>query len=158
MSSKWLIYKHTIIIMLILMSGCSSKRIVKEVWPDGSTQLEEKMKKSGNKVVYSYYKNGQKEYKATYFNSMLDGETISWDENGDVKSISYYLAGELHGKWTQFNTLGIVVHESEYFHGDKHGYEKYFWDNGNIKSQQEYIFGIVSGEIFRWDVSGERLN
>jgi antitoxin component YwqK of YwqJK toxin-antitoxin module len=158
MSPKWLISNHTIIIMLILLSGCSSKRIVKEVWPDGSIQLEEKIKKSGYKIVYSYYKNGQNEYMASYFNSMLDGETIYWDEDGEVKSISYYLAGELHGKWTQFNVDGIVVHEVEYFHGKKHGYENYFWDNGKMKSKQEYIFGKVSGEIFRWDVSGERLN
>lgn len=158
MSSGKLIYKHVILILLIIISGCSSKRIVKEIWPDGSTQLEEKKKKSGNKVVFSYYKNGQKEYKATYFNSMLDGETIYWDEMGHVKSISHYSAGELHGKWTQYNVYSVIVHETEYFHGEKHGYEKYFWDNGNIKSQQEYIFGNVSGEIIRWDISGKRMN
>jgi len=149
---------NPVIAIIFLLLSCSSHQVVKEIWPNGSPKLEEYAGKNGYRTVYSYYPNGQLEYKAVYFHQMLDGESVYYGETGQVKSISNYSAGKLNGKWLQYNSNGSLIHITNYLLGRKEGVEEYYWDNGNLKSRQTFEFGEPIVNIQRWDESGKMLN
>ncbi|NQU66695.1 MAG: hypothetical protein HQ510_02010 [Candidatus Marinimicrobia bacterium] len=146
------------LIFYLFFFSCTHRPEVTDEWPDGTPQRSEKILKSGHSVEYSYYPNGKLEFKATYFNDMLDGKSEYWDENGHLKSVSTYSAEKLHGLWLQYKTDDRVIHSVEYFHGQKHGLEIWYWDNGQKKSEQRFEFDHPATDIRRWDSGGKPMN
>ena len=147
-----------IILCLFITMGCSHRVIVTDTWPDGKPQRSEKTMRDGHKIEYSYYPSGNLEFKALYFNGMLDGQSEYWDDNGNIKSVSTYSAGKLHGLWRQYHPNGKIIHTVGYFHGQKDGLEIWYWENGQKKSEQYFEFDQPASKLKRWDAHGKPLN
>jgi hypothetical protein len=46
----------------------------------------------------SMYEEGTRMAKYTYRNNILDGQSVIYDKNGDIKKIQYYQGGKLAGR------------------------------------------------------------
>ena len=105
----------------------------------------------------SYYQDGSVEYKSSYFNNKLDGETYYYDAEGNLLTYAEYENGSLHGISKGFYQTGEVKYVCNYFYGHKHGEEKFYHENGQLQSILEYNYGKESKEIIRWDEKGDLL-
>ncbi|TBW27913.1 toxin-antitoxin system YwqK family antitoxin [Gramella sp. KN1008] len=50
-----------------------------------------------------YYEDGSIRQEGTYKNGKLDGQWISYDQNGEKTAIAHYNKGEKEGKWFFWN-------------------------------------------------------
>ena len=109
------------------------------------------------RVDRDYYESGSLRYESIYMYGKLDGESKSWDINGNLISSVQYKNGLLHGKWESYYPSGKLKHTVNYIDGDKNGKELWFHSNGQLQSEGYYINGSIDSEIRRWDENGDEI-
>ena len=85
----------------------------------------------------TYYENGQVAEKANYEQGKLDGERILYSEKGVILEHLQYENGELHGLAKIYNGKGELVSEGTFKRDKHHGTWKYY-ENGRLKETKEY--------------------
>lgn len=95
-----------------------------------------------------FHNNGLKEFEEKYnVNGLLDGERITWDEQGNILSTETYKNGQLNGFKKNYVNQKLVS-EEEAEDGHKLWSKNYFHENSNLKA--EYRFDKVNAmEIFK---------
>ena len=110
-----------------------------------------------HRVDRDYYENENLKYESSYMYGKLDGESKSWDINGNLISAVQYKNGLLHGKWESYYSSGKLKHSVNYIDGDKNGKESWFHPNGQIQSEGYYTNGNIDSTIRRWDKNGNEI-
>lgn len=85
----------------------------------------------------TYYENGQVAEKANYEQGQLEGERILYSEKGVILEHLQYENGELHGVAKIYNGKGELVSEGTFKRDKHHGTWKYY-ENGSLKETKEY--------------------
>ena len=57
--------------------------------------------------------------KENYVDNFLQGERVTYHENGNVKILAHYDNGIIHGKYYQFTEDGKQIYMVEFDHGKK---------------------------------------
>lgn len=70
--------------------------------------------KDGNGTAELLFPNGQIMSRMSYKNNKLDGEYITWHENGVKASEGYYNKGRLSGVWRFWDADGKQIRSEEY--------------------------------------------
>ena len=126
--------KHKIIILLILLSSCSS--------PDECPALN-----------YNSLNN-----LTTLSDDGLPytGRCTIYDEDGYKKSIQQYLNGVDYGNWIFYYSNGNIETKGKFKNGAKVGKWKYYYESGNIKQISRYsMLGERDGKWIEYDEDGE---
>ena len=89
----------------------------------------------GEKITY--YENGQIAEKANYEQGQLEGEKLLFSEKGVVLEHLQYVNGELHGPAKIYNGKGELMSEGNYKKDKHHGIWRYY-ENGKLKETKEY--------------------
>jgi antitoxin component YwqK of YwqJK toxin-antitoxin module len=146
------------IFVISLFMNCSTRKLVRERWPNYSPKvIEVHDKKSPRRVETYYFLNGNVETEISYFGNKLDGLSRYWNIKGLLISESNYLNGLPHGFWIYYQQNGNLLKVEEYQFGQKHGYERYYHENGILKSEIKYVNGKIFSQIIRWDSNGNIL-
>ncbi len=85
----------------------------------------------------TYYDNGQIAEKANYKNGELQGERLLYSVKGVVLEHLTYDNGELHGPAKFYNGKGELMSEGSY-RRDKHSGIWKYYENGNLKEEKDF--------------------
>ncbi len=89
----------------------------------------------GEKVTY--FENGTPTEKSNYKAGELHGEQLIFSEKGVLLKKFTYSNGELHGPARIYNGKGELLIEGNYRNDKHHGIWKYY-ENGNLKEQKDF--------------------
>ena len=123
-----------------------------------------------------YFATGDLLREENYFNGMIDGYSIEYDEfgvtiaegeyiedyregkwvfnYGDHKSEGEFLNGMQHGEWVNYYSDGIKSFEGKFIEDNPNGKQTWYWPNGNIKTQGNYSMGLKDGEWVKYNYDG----
>lgn len=102
-----------------------------------------------------YHDNGEKEFEEKYNeNGLLDGERITWDEQGNILSTETLKNGQLNGFRRNFINQKLVG-EEEASDGERLWSKTYFRENLNIKSEFNFDKNKAMEFIKEYHLSGQ---
>lgn len=101
-----------------------------------------------------YRKLDQPKDVMTFRNGLLNGEAISYYENGCIKRKGAYKDGYISGKWEFFNENGKKEFEATYMNDTMNGKYISFFQNGKIKEEGIYRFNKKTGIWKHFNVQG----
>jgi antitoxin component YwqK of YwqJK toxin-antitoxin module len=123
-----------------------------------------------------YYPSGDLLREEGYFNGMLDGYSIEYDEFGEIiaegeyiedyreglwkfnygdnLSEGEYLNGMRHGKWKSYYADGTLSFEGNFIEDNPNGKHTWFWPSGVKKTEGNYIMGLKDGEWVKYNYDG----
>lgn len=117
-------------------------------------------------VVEEWYASGNKKFRSSFIapglktkDSMLNGPTTEWFENGQVKSQGDYWKGVRDGEWKEFSEEGQIVLEAFYDRSKFAGDVTKYYSTGEKKSTGTYLLGkkdLLTGEFTEWYKNGNR--
>jgi antitoxin component YwqK of YwqJK toxin-antitoxin module len=109
-----------------------------------------------NGEYVSYYENGQVEQKCNYFDGLKHGEYVLYWSNGNVWTKCTYVHGKLHGEYTSYHykSNGQVEQKCTYDNGKLHGEYVSYYDNGNVLIKCNYVNGKEHGEYVSYRKDG----
>ena len=123
-----------------------------------------------------YFPTGELLREEGYFNGMIDGHSVEYDELGQViaegdyvedyregkwmfnygdhKSEGEYLGGARNGNWKNYYSDGTLSFEGEFIDDNPNGRHIWYWPNGNKKTEGKYIMGLKDGEWIKYNYDG----
>ncbi len=109
-------------------------------------------KKEEVKMEYDQF--GYLARKASYRGSDLNGKTITFYQDGKVKSELEYSKGQLHGICRYYNEQGNRIATRTFLKGKHTGIDSLFDEEGVLKVTTEYLNGKMHGFLRKYDKSG----
>ena len=104
---------------------------------DGITyQLNSDIPYTGKHTMY--YDNGLKFFEINYVNGKDHGQSISWNEDGQINYKGYSQDGLNHGPSTYWYDNNIICTKGQHYKGKKTGVWCSWHANGHISSKGEY--------------------
>jgi TonB family protein len=94
-----------------------------------------------NGVINSYYSKKKLRESISYVNSILDGTSYWFYENGNVKEEKTYSAGKLNGWYRKYYESGLVEEEISIRDGVRDGLMRIFYNNGALSEVRTYEKG-----------------
>ena len=96
------------------------------------------------------YDNGKTAERYYIINdSLIDGDYIIWDEDGNKFLTGHYIAGKANGKWIQYYSTGEKRIEGSFKNGKPDGVWITYEENGALLTKTSIKNGLLDGE---WDV------
>jgi antitoxin component YwqK of YwqJK toxin-antitoxin module len=112
--------------------------------------------KNGPFLSFYPYREGGKLYEKSYYkNGKLDGESITYERNGDIKFIRTFKNGLADGKFLGYHENGNLLYKIFYKMGEKHGTSVYYYENGEIQEQEEWKNGRQDGVTKSYNRDGK---
>jgi antitoxin component YwqK of YwqJK toxin-antitoxin module len=130
---------HTICFQNILKSSrictiCKTKYNLAYLPKRNGLELITKMEINGNTIEYTINEKGEKHgtYKIknkegrtisihSYINDIMEGPSIEYYENGQIKSVYKCRNNRIEGEYSEWYEDGTIMEESHYTNGLKHG-------------------------------------
>ncbi|MBQ0735767.1 toxin-antitoxin system YwqK family antitoxin [Aquimarina celericrescens] len=90
--------------------------------------------------VWTYYHNGSDKIMMTehYKSGKLNGEQLTYFENGQLTEKTIYVDGKRQGKRTMYSEKGVVLKEFTYENDQLHGMTKYYDTQGELIIEGNY--------------------
>ncbi|MDB6081688.1 MAG: hypothetical protein JWO53_960 [Chlamydiia bacterium] len=112
-----------------------------------------------------WYLNGKRKSKKMYKpeGAILDGEYLSWFEDGSPHEVCTYTNGQPEGEWTEYFPVStrqkkqIVKALQHYENGKLHGEQRSFWENSQLQALLTYDKGVLNGRKALFSEEGTRL-
>ncbi|MDA3616019.1 hypothetical protein O3P16_14485 [Chitinophagaceae bacterium LY-5] len=97
--------------------------------------------KNGN--VFDYHENGKLKHKAFYINDKVDGVSMHWYDNGQLKCEHYYKKGIRIGTWKDYYPSGKISFVQPFNdYGMPNGIVVSYFENGNKRFERVLENGI----------------
>lgn len=112
---------------------------------------------TGNNLIVSYYKNGQKATEHNRKNGLIEGKYVEYGFDGKVISEEMYENGLPHGKFSEYDEKGTLIYEVTNKVDEHHGVEKRYYPNGTIQEETTYLYGEKHGESKKYSVDGKLI-
>ncbi|MBQ4820232.1 hypothetical protein [Aquimarina sp. MMG016] len=114
--------------------------IVKYFTAKGGLVSEGKMIGKNRVGVWQYYHNGSDKIMMVehYKTGKLEGEQLTYFENGKLTEKTHYTNGKRNGKRIIYSEEGIVIKEFTYENDQLHGQTKYYDTSGNLIIEGNY--------------------
>jgi antitoxin component YwqK of YwqJK toxin-antitoxin module len=148
--------KYLIILLALLNVACSENGVVltDEQIPDDIFYLKDQIKPYSGKCYIYYSKSKVLKEEMNFKKGILDGEHISYFQNGQIKRKGSYNNGQLNGKWTNYNEDGKLVFEVEYKNDTLIGRFISWYSTGVIKEKGSYLNNRKIGSWIHYDQAG----
>ncbi|MCK8522119.1 hypothetical protein M0D21_11100 [Aquimarina sp. D1M17] len=123
-----------------IFSKESDTVLVRYLSVKGKVISEGKMVLKARIGLWKYFHNGSDKIMMTekYVDGKLDGEQLTYFDNGQLTEKTQYLAGKRHGKRVIYSEKGIMLKEYTYENGQLHGLTKYYDTEGNLIIEGKY--------------------
>jgi antitoxin component YwqK of YwqJK toxin-antitoxin module len=141
-------------VLCFLMPSFSFAQLVQH--EDGKFYNNEGKPYSG--VYIEYYPTGSKRVEMNLVDGQKHGRTTLYFKNDSIQEIRSFYQDLMDGTWITFNDKSVRVGEANYLKGVKHG--KWFvWDdNGVLRYEMEYRDGVKVGTWKIWNEKGVIVN
>ena len=90
-----------------------------------------------------------------FVNGVLDGLTVRWHENGQVREEGQFRNGERVGTWIDRYDSGEKRSEGVFEHDSPSGPSTVWFDNGRASAAGSWVGGLKDGEWKVWYESGQ---
>lgn len=125
--------------------------------PNGQLSDTIRIETKGKFVIKAYYQNGKPSVIQNYRDYYFHGESVRFDENGNMLSVSRFSNGDLDGKRIEYYSNGKTKHVENYVMDQRDGEEKYFYENGKIKEVINWKFNARNGSRRKYDEQGKLI-
>lgn len=92
----------------------------------------------------------------TYKKGVLNGESLAWYRNGNLRRKGVYDNGHISGKWTFWDEQGYMTVEANYKLDSLNGVYISLYPNGKIKEKGQFTDNRQTGKWFYYDESGRQ--
>ena len=127
--------------------------------PNGVLLQEENYNDFGEIIdgdVISYNDDGSIKRTLRYLNgAIVDGTYISYFPSGETNSKTTYKNGKIEGLFESFYKYGNIESKRLYRNGKAHGLHNVFYESGGHKFKLNYINGELDGECLKYHKNGE---
>lgn len=146
--------------MTAILTGCTHKEQVSKfsVLEQNRYFVPVTYKPYTGKVVIHYTGSTEAKHLFSYVEGKLDGETIWYYPNGNLKVRGNYFHGEFDGKWEKFYANGNKSMEVVYCNGVLEGPFSRWYKNGNPMETGQYANNRPVGNWTSWDESGKKTH
>ncbi|MEM9185849.1 MAG: toxin-antitoxin system YwqK family antitoxin [Planctomycetota bacterium] len=102
-----------------------------------------------------YHSNGQLAKKVTFVDGEIDGEVISYREDGAKRTKRVYAAGKRTGSWINYDETGeLALREEKYIDGKKEGMWKSWYPSGQPWRETPFKNDDRHGTAREWNEDG----
>ena len=84
--------------------------------------------------VYKYYSGSDLLHHHIYKNGFLNGDYLSYHNNGKIQYKGQYVNGKKEGLFLSYYFEGVLIHEGKYINDNEEGEWKYYHKNGRINT------------------------
>jgi antitoxin component YwqK of YwqJK toxin-antitoxin module len=91
----------------------------------------------------------------TYRNGFLNGESLTWYKNGQLRRKGCYRKGQISGKWIFYDENGSKIIEANYHKDILQGDYIAHYSNGRIKEKGRYSENKPTGKWAYYNESGQ---
>ncbi|MBG6132327.1 antitoxin component YwqK of YwqJK toxin-antitoxin module [Aquimarina sp. EL_43] len=97
--------------------------------------------------IWKYYHKGSDKIMMTeqYQSGKLEGEQLTYFENGQLTEKALYINGKQNGKRIMYSDTGVIIKEFTYENDQLHGITKYYDTNGILIIEGNYKRGRKDG-------------
>jgi len=107
-----------------------------------------------NGELISFHENGTQKQLKTFKYGILDGPRKVWNENGQLTQEGTYQNGIKNGTRTGWFDTGQIKATGTYNNGQLNGVRKSWWKNGVLKNEMIYKNGKLDGVLKLYDEEG----
>ena len=153
-----------VVLSLLTQGGCSAHRTfadrspvapapivetIEDQWPDGTLRLRRQVlrKPDGTLTKHGdytrWYKNGQKEYEATFAQGRVHEVEMQWHDNGQKRTEQHYIHGKRNGPRHDWDPKGRKVKEEHYLDDKPHGTWTVWDKRGRVKWRATFDHGTI---------------
>lgn len=93
----------------------------------------------------------------TFRNGILNGESIAWYRNGNLRRKGCYTNGHISGKWIFWDEEGHKTVEANYKFDSLDGFYVSLYPNGTIKEKGHFDSNRQTGKWLYYDENGRLL-
>ena len=111
-------------------------------------------KKKEGKWEYYHNRGGKVMMVEMYENGLLEGERLSYYDNGVTSEKFNFLHGKKHGKQLVYSIKGVLIKEFTYANNELNGINKFFSGRGNLTIEGMYKDDKKQGVWKYFDASG----
>ena len=111
-------------------------------------------KKKEGKWEYYHNRGSKLMMVELYENGLLEGERLSYYENGRVSEKLEFLHGKKHGKQLVYSVKSVLIKEFTYENDELHGINKFYSGRGNLTIEGMYKNDRKQGVWKYFDASG----
>ena len=109
---------------------------------------------SQNGVIKSYFVDGSVKSEQTYIKDILDGLSVFYYPNGNIKTIMNYSEGKVNGWVRNYYDTGLLESENFVNNGVRDGSTRFYYENGGLKSVIVYKRGMfISQDDIPYDIN-----
>jgi S1-C subfamily serine protease/antitoxin component YwqK of YwqJK toxin-antitoxin module len=117
-----------------------------ELAKDGTTLCEGNFEFGNKTGLWSYYYDSKKlKSEINYANDTLNGKTVHYYDNGNIKSVGDYLKGQKNGKWIYYTESDEKNYLESYQNGKRNGSYISYFDNKNVYQKGNLTDGFKDG-------------
>lgn len=147
---------NSVIILLIVIFGCTKSEIEQEFYPDGKLKFEVPLRggeRHGQSI--QYYKNGKIQLISNWENGIKKGESISFYVNGNPHIKATYDSGVANGIIYIYDSLNNLKEKYTVNKESKDGPYQEFYASGKLKAEGKYKNDKPEGEGYEFYETGE---
>jgi len=125
---------------------------------DGYSNTELLIEDEEERLVTSWYKNGQKEEEGYNKKGKKEGLQTSWYKNGQKRSEINYKNGKKEGLEIHWYKNGQKMFERNWKNGEMEGIWNLWYENGQKQIEINYKNGEIEGLHISWYENGQKMS
>ncbi len=132
--------KYNLVFVCIIFFSCNHNNIRKSFYKTGEIEYLVEYDEIDTSIykMNIFYQSGQIKKYYNIRKGILNGDMITFYENGVVDTISHWVNGEINGILKKFNNDGSLYQEALYVRGKDLGERTHFRDKNNNKVTLEF--------------------
>jgi len=147
------------IILILLSLACQSNITVTEDEIGADIFYEkDSYKPFSGKCIVLYNNTQIIKTQFTFRNGRLNGETITWYKNGQIRRKGNYCKGLISGRWAFFDEQGNRIIEANYKKNDLNGTYVALYTNGKLKEKGEFSHNERTGKWVYYNENGLQIS
>ena len=107
------------------------------------------------KVLYNNSSIAKEQF--TFRNGVLEGESIAWYRNGNIRRKGHYHNGHISGKWVFWDEEGHKTVEATYKLDSLNGPYLSLYPNGKVKEKGNFSGNLQKGKWLYYDENGNLM-
>jgi antitoxin component YwqK of YwqJK toxin-antitoxin module len=149
-----------IVIATLGLASCSNSRVVitEADMPEDMFYLDDEIKPYTGKAIIYFSGTEIIKEELTYKRGILNGEAISYFQNGKIKRRGEYKMGRLTGKWQSWYENGKKKYEVDYTNDTLSGAFTLWYATGVVKIRGSYSENNRVGQWIEYDEAGMVMN
>jgi antitoxin component YwqK of YwqJK toxin-antitoxin module len=145
-----------ILIILLGLSSCSKSKVIltEDQVPEDAFYLPDDVHPFTGKCIIYYTGTETVKEQMSFKKGILNGATMAYYPNGEIKVRGEYKNGKLYGRWESWYVGGKKKYEENYINDTLNGAYMQGYEKGVMKEKGLYAENMRSGAWVEFDEAG----